>query len=137
MLEEVVFELGKVLLRLELSKRESAKLIRDLGGSDAEAIRLQKIGKYWNQQKRFDRPDGLVLVTNHRLVFLAKVKTITTKTDFLSFPLELINNLETTRVMFVSPAIRFQVEGRVYTFTFFSNAGEVREAIEDVLAESN
>ena len=130
MVEQLAFELGKVLLKVEMSKRESAKLIRDLGGSDAEIIRLQKISNYWNQQGLYDRPDGLVVVTNHRLVFLSKVKTITTKTDFLSFPLEFINNLETTKVMFVSPATQFQVEGSVYMFTFFSDALEVCEAIE-------
>lgn len=128
---EFVFEFGKVLLKTELSKRGSAKLIRSLGGGETEQIILQKIGKYWNQQNRLDRPDGLVIVTNFRLVFLAKVKTITTRTDSLSFPLEFIKNLEITKVMFTSPAIRFQVEGKTYMFTFFSNAGEVLEAIEN------
>ena len=128
---EFVFEFGKVLLKTELSKRGSAKLIRSLGGDETEQIILQKIGKYWNQQNRLDRPDGLVIVTNFRLVFLAKVKTITTKTDSLSFPLEFIENLEITKMMFMSPAIRFHVEGKTYIFTFFSNAGEVFEVIEN------
>ncbi len=137
MIGETAFELGKVLLKVERSKGKSATLLRDLGGCDAETIRLQKIGKYWNKKNIFDRPDGVALVTNHRFVFLSKVKTITTTTDFLSFPLELISDLETIRVMFISPAIRFQFEGRKYVFTFFSNAGEVCQAIEDALAVSS
>jgi len=124
------FVLGKLLLKVEQSKQESAKLIRSLEGTERELIILQKIGKYWNQRKILDRPDGLVIVTNYRLVFSSKVKTITTETDFLSFPLEFIENLEVTRVMFVSPAIRFQVDSKIYVFTFFSNAKEVFEAIE-------
>jgi len=127
---DAAFELGQVLLKLELSKRESAKLIRSLGGEQEEKVILQKIGKYWNQQNFWDRPDGLVVVTNHRLAFLAKTDTLLTKTDFLSFPLELIKDLEATRVMLISPAIRFQVEGKTYVFTFLANAGQVVEAIE-------
>ena len=80
MLEEIVFEPGKVLLKVELSKLGSSRVIRLLGGDETESIVLQKMGKYWNQQNWFDRPDGLVIVTNYRLIFLAKVKTVTTKT---------------------------------------------------------
>jgi len=54
-LGNLAFELGKVLLQTELSKRESSKLIRTLGGSDQEIILQQKIAKYWNQQKLLDR----------------------------------------------------------------------------------
>ena len=129
-LQKFPFELGKVLLKLELSKRESARLIRSLHGSETETIRLQKIGKYWNQRNPLDRPDGLVVVTNYRLVFLSKLKTLLTTTEYLSFPYELIENLEATRVMRVSPAIRFKVEGRPYTFTFFANAEEVLQAVK-------
>lgn len=127
---DLAFELGKVLLKVELSKRESARLIRSLGGNDKETIILQKIGKYWNQQRFSDRPDGLVVVTNHRLVFLSKVKTILTKIDFLSFPLEFLEDMEVTRVMLISPAIRFRVESTIHMFTFFSGAEEVLQAIE-------
>ena len=129
-LQKFPFELGKVLLKLELSKGESARLIRALHGSENETIRLQKVGKYWNQRNPLDRPDGLVVVTNYRLVFLSKIKTLLTTTEYLSFPYEFIENLEATRVMLVSPAIRFKVEGRPYTFTFFTNAGEVLQAME-------
>jgi len=131
------FELGKVLIKLELAKGESAKLIRTLGGQEKETILLQKQAKYWNQKSRFDRPDGLVVVTNHRLVFLSKVKTLATQTDFLSFPVELIKNLKTTRVMLVSPAIRFELDRKPYMFTFFSNAGEVRDALESTMKARN
>ncbi len=128
-LSELPFELGKVLLKLELSKRESARIIRALHGSETEAICLQKVGKYWNQRNPLDRPDGLVVVTNYRLVFLSKIKTLLTTTEYLSFPYEFIEDLEATRVALVSPAIRFKVEGRPYTFTFFANAGEVVKAV--------
>ena len=66
------FELGKVFIKLDMSKNESANLIRTLGGDEKETILLQKVGKYWNQINRWDRPDGVVVVTTHRLVFLAK-----------------------------------------------------------------
>lgn len=123
------FELGKVLIKVELSKRDSGKLLRTLGGDEKETILLQKQGKFWSQQNRFDRPDGLVVVTNCRLVFLAKVKTFVTRTDFLSFPLELIERPETIRVMLISPAIRFELQGKIYVFTLFSGADEVRDAL--------
>jgi hypothetical protein len=32
--------------------------------------------------------------------------------------------------MRISPAIRFKVEGKAYTFPFFAGAGEVLEAVE-------
>jgi len=106
----MAFELGCVVLRtwrkMDAAKGESPKLLRSLDGEDQERIVIQKIGKYWNLQNYFDRPDGLVLVTNHRLVFLSKITTITTTTDYLSFPCEMIEGLETTRVWFISPAIR-------------------------------
>jgi len=129
---DAAFELGRVFLKLELSKRGSAKLVRSLGGGQEEKIILQKIGKYWNQQDFWDRPDGLVVVTDQRLAFLAKTDNILAKTDFLSFPLELIKGLETTRVMLISPAIRFRVEGKTYMFTFLANADQVVEAVEKV-----
>lgn len=130
MIEQIIFELGVVLLKTELSKGSSAEVIRSHGRIEAENIIQQKIGKYWNRQNRWDRPDGLVVVTNHRFAFLAKVKTFTTKTDFLSFPLELIENARVTRVMLISPAIEFEVAGKRYTFTFFANAQDVLDAME-------
>jgi hypothetical protein len=123
------FKLGWVLLKTEVSKIGSAKVLRQLANNDEELILLQKTGKYWNQQNFFDRPDGLVVVTNQRLVFLSKLKTLTTTTDFLSFPLEMIESIEATRVMFVSPAIAFRVAGVKYMFTFFRNAAEVVELV--------
>jgi len=86
-LTKIGFELGKVFIKLDLSKGESAKLIRTLGGDEKEMILLQKVGKYWNQQNRCDRPDGIVVITDQRLVFLSKLKSVLTETDFLSFPL--------------------------------------------------
>jgi hypothetical protein len=85
-LGKFAFELGKVLLKVELCKRASAKLVRSLGGTEKESVLVQKIGKYWNQQDVFDRPDGLIIITNYRLIFLSTVKTMLTRTDFLSFP---------------------------------------------------
>lgn len=107
-------------------------MIRSHGHLESESIIQQKIGKYWNRQNWLDRPDGLVVITNRRFAFLAKVKTITTTTDFLSFPLELIENARVTRVMFISPAIEFEVSGQRYTFIFFANAHEVLAAMEVV-----
>ncbi len=130
---EIAFELGKITLKVlrevDASKREFAKIIRTLGGSDEEQIVLQKIGKYWNQENWFDRPDGLVVVTNYRLVFLTKLKTILTTTDYLSFPLGMIDDVKATIVMFVSPAICFRLQGQEYTFTFLANADEVVDAV--------
>lgn len=132
MLDQIVdsvFELGKIIRKIELSKDESARIIQTLGGNEAETILFQKLGKYWNQQSFFDRPDGLIVVTNYRLVFLAKVKTILTKSDFFSFPLEFIKDVDITRVMLMSPAIKFNFEGKIYKFTFFSNPTDVRDAV--------
>lgn len=124
------FKLGWVLLKTEVSKIGSAKVLRQLADNDQELILLQKIGKFWNQQNIWDRPDGLVIVTNQRLVFLSKLKTLTTTTEFLSFPLELIEDITATRVMFISPAIAFQVAGVKYMFTFFHNAAEVVDLVK-------
>ena len=129
-IQEILFELGVVLLKTDLSKSFSGEVIRSHGHLETENVILQKVGKYWNRQNLFDRQDGLVVVTNRRFAFLAKVKTITTKTDFLSFPLELIENASVTRVMLISPAIEFEVAGKRYTFTFLANAQGVLDAME-------
>jgi hypothetical protein len=130
-LAQVVFELGKVITKLELSKGNTAEVLQSQGGSEEEILVLQKIGKFWNQQSWLDRPDGLVVVTSRRLVFLAKLHTIATSTDFLSFPLEIVENLRTDRVWWISPAIRFEVQGKPFVFTFFANAEEMSRAIEN------
>lgn len=127
---EIAFELGHVLLKTHLEKGETHETIRAHGGTASERVVLQKFGKFWNQQKWLDRPDGLVVVTTERLAFLAKLKSITVTTDYLSFPFEDIRNLAVTRVMLVSPAIKFDVRGQPFVFTFFTNAEEVASAIE-------
>jgi hypothetical protein len=132
---DIVFELGKVLMKIEKSKDDSIKLIRSLEGDETEQILIQKIGKYWNLRNIFDRPDGLVIVTNYRLVFLPKQKTITTTTNFLSFPFDLMQNLEVTKVMGISPAIQFWVEGEKYTFTFFLNANEIVTTVKNAIKQ--
>lgn len=134
-LGEMAFNLGVVVLKTELSKKESSKLIRSLGGDEKEIIFLQKMSKFWNQQNIFDRPDGLAVVTNYRFVFLSKVKTVLTVTDYLSFPYTVMQDLEVTKVMHISPAIRFKVNGKLYVFTFYSKADEVLTAINK--AKSN
>ena len=128
-LVECAFELGKVLLKVEWSKFESEDLLKAQGGAANERIVLQKIGKFWNQQNIFDRPDGLVVVTTHRLAFLAKEQAITATTDFLSFPFAEMSNLKATRVMGVSPAVQFDAGGKHFVFTLLSNAEEVLTAI--------
>ena len=127
-MDEFFFELGKVVLQVQLSKRETPRLLRKLAGAEQETILLQKIGKYWNQQNRWDRPDGLVVVTSHRFAFLTKVDSITTKTEFLSFPLEMIDGWEETTVWKVVPAVQFQVAGKPYTFTLTSKSSDVTQA---------
>ncbi len=126
---EGLFELGKVLLKTELSKFETKGLLREQGGSGGERIVLQKIGKFWNQQNMWDRPDGLVVVTTHRLAFLAKEQSITATTEFLSFPFAAMTNVRTARIMGISPAVQFTTGGKPYTFTLFSGADEVVAAI--------
>lgn len=121
--------MGKVVLQLEVSKRSSPKLLRKLGAGETETVLLQKIGKYWNEANRGDRPDGLVVVTTHRFAFLTKVETITTTTDFLSFPLDMIENWEEKRIWMTVPAVRFIVSGKPYTFTLLSNSREVTQAV--------
>jgi hypothetical protein len=126
---EGAFELGKVLLETELSKHESKGLLREQGGRVDERIVLQRIGKFWNQQNMWDRPDGLVLVTTHRLAFLAKVSAFTATTEFLSFPLGEMKNLRATRVMGLSPAVQFDAAGKTFVFTLLSSADDVVAAI--------
>lgn len=132
MLEQNVFELGTILLKTQLSEINSAEFAAASVRREGETIILQKTGKFWNRQNIWDRPDGLVIVTNYRLAFLSQVKSFTVTTDFLSFPLELVADLRTTRVMLISPAIEFKVAGKLYVFTVISNAGAIVEAIENV-----
>jgi hypothetical protein len=133
-LVEGVFELGKVLLKVELSKFETKDLLRAQRGAAGEAIVLQKIGKFWNQQNMWDRPDGLVVVTTHRLAFLAKEQAITATTEFLSFPFASMANLKAARVMGISPAVQFEIGGKPYVFTLLSGANEVVAAIQQYRA---
>jgi hypothetical protein len=127
---EGAFELGKVLLETELSKHESKGLLAETN-APGERIVLQKIGKFWNQQNMWDRPDGLVVVTTHRLAFLAKVRSMTTTTEFLSFPFAAVSNLKATRVMGMSPAVQFDAAGKTFVFTLFSGAADVVSAVEE------
>ncbi|MES2774727.1 MAG: PH domain-containing protein [Bacteroidota bacterium] len=126
-----VFELGKLLLKVELSKQDTKKIIQTNNTIVAEKVLVQKIGKFWNQQNKFDRPDGLVVLTTHRLIFLSKVKTLLTKTDFLSFPFEFIQNMEKIKIWLITPAIKFSVGDNVFIFTFLSseNLGQIVETI--------
>jgi len=89
-----------------------------------ERVVIRKIAKYWNQDV-FDRPDGTVLVTNKRLLFFTYPKLVR-----LSFPLDRIEKLSAIRVMWISPAIRFEVDGRTYVLTFLLNAKAVVRGIE-------
>lgn len=129
-LAETAFELGKVLLKVELSKHETGDILRAEHGDCSERILLQRIGKFWNQQNAFDRPDGLVVVTDRRLAFLAKVKSATARTDFLSFPFAAVCGLKAVRVMGISPAIEFMAAGRRFVFTLFDGSAEIVAAIE-------
>ncbi len=90
-----------------------------------EIFLLKKIAKFWNQQDWFDRPDGLLIVTNRHLLFVPQGQTVAS----LCFPLTQIENLHGTRVMGISPAIEFEVAGRTYVFTVFWNARAVLQAM--------
>jgi hypothetical protein len=56
-----------------------------------ERVILYRVAKLWNQTRRFDRTDGLLIVTT-RLAFLTKSTTITT--EFLSFPTQISSTSE-------------------------------------------
>ena len=126
---EGAFELGKVFLETELSKRRSKGLLREQGGRVDERLVLQRIGKFWNQQNMWDRPDGLLVVTTHRLAFLAKIKSFTATTEFLSFPFAEMKNVRARRVMGVSPAVQFEASGKTFVFTLMSSADELIAAM--------
>jgi hypothetical protein len=129
-LVEAAFKLGEVYFKMEHSKRESAGALRMLGGAENERIVLQRIAKFWNQENMWDRPDGLVVITTHRFVFLSKLKSVTVTTDFMSVPYAEMHNLKTTRVMGISPAVQFVAGGKVLTFTLLSGASDVVAAMQ-------
>ncbi len=131
---QMLFECGKVLLKMDRSKAESATLIRALDGPEEEQILQQRIAKFWNQRSRRDRPDGLLLVTNHRVVFLTKQETVVTTTNFLSFPLELVEDLAPSRVWGFVPAVRFRVQGVPFVFTLLTGAESMFRAIQGAQA---
>jgi hypothetical protein len=129
-LVEAAFKLGEVYFKLEHAKRQSAGALLRLGGADNERIVLQKIGKYWNQENMWDRPDGLVVITSHRFVFLAKLKSVAATTEFISVPYAHLRNLRTTRVMGMSPAVAFEADAKTLTFTLLAGAAEAAAAME-------
>ena len=95
----------------------------------AETIILRKISKYWSQREVFARPDGTLILTTSRLVFLAGVR-VPSKIELLSFPLAEIKNVRARRVWVVSPAIEFETGGENFIFTFFAGARRMVNAIE-------
>src|SRR5579863_5072410 len=98
------FELGKIILKVPLSKKDPPNPSYPEKMAD-ERILFQKFGKFWNQQNKFDRPDGEVLVTTHRLMFFTKIRTLSTTTEFLSMPFELIQNPEKIKIWLITPAL--------------------------------
>jgi len=133
-LVEAAFKLGEVYFKLEHAKRASQGALRLLGGGESEVIVAQKIGKFWNQENMWDRPDGLVVITTHRFVFLSKLKSVTVTTEFMSVPYAELTNVRTTRVMGLSPAVQFDAGGKTLTFTLLSGAEEVVAAINGARA---
>ncbi len=127
---DFAFEIGKVFLKLEIAKGESADKLKSMGGRVDERIVLQKIGKFWNQQNMWDRPDGLVVVTTHRFVFLSKLKSVTVTTDYMSVPFADMSNLHTKRVMGISPCVAFTAAGRPLEYTLLAGADEVLAAMQ-------
>lgn len=95
-------------------------------GSEGERVALRKKAKYWNQEDRWDRPDGELWVTDRHLVFRA---TVPTRSPFLSLRLGSIENLEAARVWGIVPAVRFQAANKAYVFTLIWGAGSTIQAI--------
>lgn len=65
-----VFSIGHVLLKLRSSPEALESELRSRRAPVDERVVLHKAAKFWNQSRRFDRPDGLLVVTTHRLAFL-------------------------------------------------------------------
>jgi hypothetical protein len=127
---EAFRKIGAGLLGLLSPPGRAASLAPKSAQEAGERIVLEKIAKHWNQQHRFDRPDGRVIVTNRRFLFRAGFSRRIAEAGSLSFPIERIEKLAVTRVLWVSPAVRFEVDGRAYVFTFFTGAAKVAAAIE-------
>lgn len=91
-----------------------------------ERVRHQQLAKFWNQQDRWNRPDGTVTVTNQRFIFATAGQP-----QWFSIPLAQIEALEAIRVWKIVPALRFQVEGRVYIFTFLTGTHTIMATIQN------
>jgi hypothetical protein len=91
----------------------------------AETVLLRKISKYWNQQDRWNRPDGTLVITPHRLFFRSHPPTLS-----VDVPLDQIEHIELARVWGVVPALRLHLRETVHVFTFLFGARSVLEAIK-------
>lgn len=98
-----------------------------------EILLLKKIAKFWNQQDWSDRPDGRLLLTNRYLLFVPFGQPCATQ----RFPLTLLENVGCTRVLFISPALRFEFAGQTYVFTVLWNAGAVVQAIRTAQGQAS
>lgn len=72
----------------------------------------QQLAKFWNQQDRWDRPDGTLVLTPEYLIFNTPYQP-----QRLCFPLQQITALQITRVWKIVPALRFQFNQQVFIFT--------------------
>ena len=127
---EGAFELGKVLLETELSKHENKRPAARAWRAGRRAHRAATDRQVLESATMWDRPDGLVVVTTHRLAFLANVSSFTATTEFLSFPLATMANLRAGRVMGLTPAVQFETGGKAFVFTLLAGADEVAAAIQ-------
>ena len=91
------FGLKNILLARFSSKFAIDSTVRELGDGAIEVVRLKEISKQWNQ-RFWERPNGLVVVTTHRLLFHSKMKTLPMQTECLSFPLDMILDLHAARI---------------------------------------
>ena len=89
-----------------------------------EILLHQQLGKFWNQQDRWNRPDGTVVVSNQRFLFAP-----TGQPQWFSIPLAQIEALQAIRVWKLIPAIRFQVKGVVFIFTFLTSTHTIMATI--------
>jgi hypothetical protein len=96
---EAVRKIGKRLLGVISPPPRAARVATAPAPEAGERVVLEKIAKHWNQQSRFDRPDGRVVVTNRRFIFLSGFSRRAAQAGSLSFPLERLEKLAVTRVM--------------------------------------
>lgn len=131
--DDFYFMLGKILFKSALVIKDFQDAVYVTDCPD-ENILMQKASKLWNQEDRFDRPDGLFVITNKRVAFLAHKQCMEynklIKTDFLSIPYEKIKEVQMSKIWHVVPALTLLIEDKKITFTFLS--GKIEELVSTI-----